>query len=284
MQDENGNPVTPVATPVGRIQPQSDFDMVLAETQGTYVRPKTYKGLELPVSADHSLIQQAQDYRNRSDRNSANELVGVRSYDHRGEMLCTVMDFAVRIVPTADRDIWFNSVVNIVEALQRKIRLASVMFDRWNSDSTIQQLRTMGLMSDKVTLRPEHFMAFLTMAYNGRVRMLPPAPDDVVGISDTGALIIGTPQEQMHGRSVVLVEMLKLTRSPDLRKFYNPKKGQVRGRDSDDLARCYIGAHYMVQDSIVDEMANQKSKLARRKNQMASDMSSFGQIVRGGNW
>jgi hypothetical protein len=194
------------------------------------------------------------------------------------------MDFAVRIVPTADRDIWFNSVVNIVENLQKKIRIASVMFDRWNSESTIQQLRTMGLMASTVTLRSEHFMSFLTMAYNGRVRMLPPAPEDVVGITDTGALVIGTPQEHMHGQSVVLVELLKLNRSVDLRKFINPKKGQVRGRDSDDLARCYVGAHYMVQDSVVDEMANQKGKLARRKNQMASDMSSFGQIVRGGNW
>jgi hypothetical protein len=285
MRDESGNPITSIASPAaGRIEPQSDYDVVMAETQGTYIRPRSYKGINLPVAADGPLIQQEQDYLNHASRNSANEMLGVRSYDHRGEVLCTVMDFAVRIVPTADRDIWFNSVVNIVENLQKKIRIASVMFDRWNSESTIQQLRTMGLMASTVTLRSEHFMSFLTMAYNGRVRMLPPAPEDVVGITDTGALVIGTPQEHMHGQSVVLVELLKLNRSVDLRKFINPKKGQVRGRDSDDLARCYVGAHYMVQDSVVDEMANQKGKLARRKNQMASDMSSFGQIVRGGNW
>ena len=286
--DEDGNPVSDNFSPParGRIEPQSEWDVVFAETQGTYIRGSmnSYKGINLPAGADAPIILQEQQYRNQFDRNSAAEMLGAHAYEHRGEVLCTVIDFAVRIVPTTDRDIWFNSVVNIVEALQKRIRIASIMFDHWNSDSTIQQLRTMGLMSDKVTLRSEQFMSFLTMAYNGRIRMLPPDADDVVGISDTGALIIGTPQEHMQGQSVVLVELLKLTRSPDLKKFYNPKKGQVRGRDSDDLARCYIGANYMVQNSVVDELANQKSRLAKRKKQVASNMGSMGQVIKGGNW
>jgi hypothetical protein len=141
----------------------------------------------------------------------------------------------------------------------------------------------MGILAQQVTLKAEHFMGFLRMAYNSRVSLLPPRPEDMVGLSDKGNLIIGVPQEQMDGRSVALVELLKLSRSPDLRKFFNPNKGKIRGRDSDDLARCYIGVHYLIQNSIVDE-TDTKKKRARRKRQLATDTPLVGTVARGRSW
>jgi hypothetical protein len=264
----------------GRVEPIDQYSVVFSEDLGTFL------GANLPVGADGDMIREAQTNRRRmASYFTASNKAGARPYDHMDEMLCTVIDFAVRIVPTRERDIWFNSVVNIVAEIQKKIRLAGVAFDHWNSESTIQQLRTMGIIATKVQLGPVHFMNFLRMTYNGRVKLLPPSVEDTVGITDTGALVIATPQEQMAGQSVALVELLKLTRSPDLKKFFNPKKGQVRGRDSDDLARCYVGVHHLIQDSVVDNQANMKRKMNIRKRIAASDTGSVGVVVAGkGSW
>jgi len=280
--DENGVPVKkPQQSPpgAGRVEPSTGWDVVFAEQMGSFM------GANIPVGADGAMIKESQANRRRAMTAMDVQNTGRIPYDHMGEMLCTVVDFALRIVPTVDRDIWFNSVVDVVESLQKKIRIGGVAFDHWNSESTIQQLRTMGILARKVTLKTEHFMGFLRMSYNGRVKLLPPDQRDTVGLTDTGALVIGTPQEEMQPSSVALVELLKLTRSPDLRKFYNPKKGQIRGKDSDDLARCYVGAHHLVQDSIVDEMANQKRRMSIRKRQIATDSGSVGQVYQGrGQW
>lgn len=259
----------------GRIGPSSHFDVVMAEDMGTYL------GSGMSVGADAPIIMSAQENQRRAMAAFATTPSGNIPYDHRGEMLATVIDFAVRIVPTNDRDIWFNSVVNVIEQLRKKVRIASIAFDRWNSESTIQQIRSMGIMATKVTLKPEHFMGFLRMTYNGRVSLLAPRSSDMVGLTDKGSLVIGTPQEQMAGRSVGLVEMLKLSRTPDLRKFHNINKGKVRGRDSDDLARCFIGVHHLVQNSIVDELAETKKRRAVRKRQVATDTSMVGMNFKG---
>lgn len=264
----------------GRIEPFSEYDVMFSEDMGTFL------GANLPVGADGGMMFEAQRNRRRmSNYSSVSNRAGARAYDHMDEVLCTVVDFAVRIVPTRERDIWFNSVVTIIKEVQKKFRIAGVAFDHWNSESTIQQLRTMGIIATKVQLGPSHFMGFLRMSYNGRVKLLPPHADDTLGITDTGALVIATPQEQMQGQSVALVELLKLTRSPDLKRFFNPKKGQVRGRDSDDLARCYVGVHHLVQDSIVDAQANQKKKMNIRKRMQATDAGALGTVFPGtGKW
>jgi hypothetical protein len=195
-------------------------------------------------------------------------------------MLCTVIDFALRIVPTQARDVWFNSIIDLVQTLSQRIRIGSVWFDHWGSHATLQQIRDMGVSSDQLTLRAEHFMGFLRMAYNGRVKMLPPKDSDHISLTKTGALVLGTAQETMSGETVALVELMRLSRSADLKRFINPLKGTIRGRDSDDVARCIIGAHYIVQDTVVDELANTKKKRAIRKRQIAVDNSDSGQIVR----
>jgi hypothetical protein len=258
----------------GRVRPNAD-QVIFEGDDGYFLKGN---------SADIPILNNTLSEIGREMKYNQLARTGGRPYDHMGEVLCTVIDFSFRIVPSQDRDIWFNSVVSIVEGLQRKIRIAGVAFDHWNSEATIQQLRNMNLLTTKVALKPENFMGFLTMAYNGRVKMLPPAKGDILGLTESGALMVGTPQEDMSGQSVALVELLKLSRSTDLRKIYNPKKGQVRGRDSDDLARCYVGAHYLVQDSIVDELSESSKRNAIMKRQMATEASSFGGVVRGKNF
>ncbi len=279
LAELGGDPDSPFRPPEiarGRINPVNIYETMDLHAGGSFLSSNNPLG----IGADAPLVQDAYVNSQRMQRYQDGGRTG-NPYDHMGEILCTVIDFALRIVPTGSRDIWFNSIVNIIEGLQKKIRIAQLSTDHWNSESTIQQLRTMDIMADKIVLKPDHFMSFLRMAYNGRVRMLPPASKDLVGLSDTGALVIGTPQEEMEASSVALVECLKLTRSPDLRKFYNPKKGQVRGRDSDDLARCYVGVHHLVQHSIVDEMANSSKRNAARRKLIAEDSMMSGTVYSG---
>jgi hypothetical protein len=193
-------------------------------------------------------------------------------------MLCTVIDFALRIVPTNSRDIWFNSIIDIIASLRSRIKIGSIWFDHWGSHSTIQQIRDMGIAADMVSLRMEHFMGFLRMAYNGRVKLLPPRDEDHVTITKTGSLVLGTAQETMAGETTGLVELMRLSRSADLKKVFNPNKGAMRGRDSDDVARCVIGVHHVVQDTVVDDLANTKKKRAIRKKGMAMDNANMGTI------
>ena len=199
----------------------------------------------------------------------------IASTAHQGEMLVTVIDFVMRLVPTHDREIWFQSVVDIVTVLKQRLNVALVCADHWSSDSTLQQIRDLGIMSHKVSLKAEQFVMFARSAYNGRVRMLPPAASDKLFMDSNGNMILGCQQSGMSGEGVALVELLKLNRSPDLKKVFNPNKGRVRGVDSDDLAWCVVGAHHMVQDAIIDRQADSLKRRENRKRQVV------GQAFRG---
>lgn len=210
----------------------------------------------------------------------------ISSKEHPGEILVTVIDFAMRIIPSNDRDIWFQCIIDIIKQLKNRIRIATICFDRWSSDSTIQQIRDMGIMSYNMGLSAENFVTFARMAYNGRVNMLPPAEKDKLSIDDNGSLIIGIPQPEMSGEGVGIVEMMKLNRSPDLRKVFNPNKGKRRGWDSDDVAHCMVGVHQLVQDSIIDRQADTVKKREMRKRQISQSGDSIGGVYKGvkGHW
>lgn len=203
-------------------------------------------------------------------------LLGVRTvrdreeYEHQGQMLVSEIVFATRIVPTPQRDIWFQSIVDIIEKLKGRVKIAAVVFDRWNSAQPIQQIRSMNIQSYEVSLRADDFVDFTRLVYNGRVNLLPPHPDDRVELNEAGALELGMFEEHMHGESVALIELLKLQRSTDLRHVFNPHKGIVRGRNSDDVAHCVVGAHKLVQDSIIDKTADTGRKRELLKKQISS--------------
>ncbi len=256
-----------------RINPLNYNDVVWPDEVGIFTRPDR--------GGDSDFIAKMHQERIRMLRYNNSTPVSGRPYDHRGEFLATVVDFCLRIVPTQDRDVWFDSITSIISQLQKKIRVVSACFDRWQSESTQQQIRSMGIQSYPVVLKPQHFLQFRTLAYNGRVFMLPPAEDDRVTVTDSGNLIIGSPQETMSGEGIALVELLKLSRSPDLKKVYNPNKGRVRGKDSDDMAHCIVGLNAIIQNSIVDDLANTKKKKSVRKRLLATENPMSGTIFKG---
>lgn len=184
--------------------------------------------------------------------------------------LVTVVDFCLRIIPTKERDIWFNSVIDIIRELKKKIKIAAVCFDSWQSTSAIQTIRDMGIMAHKVRLRSENFLEFRAQIYNDQVSLLPPLSSDILALTDNGTLKMGTTEEWMSGQGVGIVELLKLERSADLKKIVAPTKGKVRGRGSDDVARCIIGANLLIKDSVVDNMSGSGRRRELRKKLMAT--------------
>lgn len=207
------------------------------------------------------------------------------SSKHPDEMLITVIDFAMRIIPTVSREIWFQCVVDIIRNLKDRIKIATVCFDRWSSTNTIQQIRDMNIMSYQHTLKAENFVSFVRLACNNRVSMLPPHEDDKLDIDDKGNLILSKSQINMSGEGVCIVEIMKLNRSPDLKKVYNPNKGKKRGVDSDDIAHCASGVHYLIQESVIDRMADTKKKKEIRKRQVSQSGGFRGVTIPGkGNW
>ena len=184
--------------------------------------------------------------------------------------LVTAVDFCLRIVPTKERDIWFNSIIDIIRELKKKIKISAVCFDQWQSTSAIQTIRDMGIMAHKVRLRSENFLEFRSQIYNDQISLLPPLPEDRLALTDNGTLKMGTTEEWMSPQGVGIVEILKLERSADLKKIVAPTKGKVRGRGSDDVARCIIGANLLIKDSVVDNMAGSGRRRELRKKLMAT--------------
>jgi hypothetical protein len=192
--------------------------------------------------------------------------------------LITVVDWAMRIVPTKGREIYFNSILDIIKEIKKKQKIATVAFDRWNSTQLIQGIRDLGIQSNKVTLKSADFMNFIQELYGDKVQLLPPDPVDMVGLTTEGALQMGTPEELMSGESVVLVELLRLGRSSDLTRVISPKKGSVRGRGSDDLARCVIGLDRIIKDSVVSRLDSGRRRDVIKKlhaSQNAFDTTLF---------
>jgi len=177
-----------------------------------------------------------------------------------GSMMVTHIVSAFRIVPTAGREIWFESIIDIMRTLKQRIKIVDFGCDNWNSVSTIQAIRNMGIPAQEVTLRIDDFMAFRNLAYNNRISMLPPAGTDKLDLLANGHLSLGMPQVNMSGEGIALVELLKLSRSEDLNKVFNSRKGSVRGQDSDDVARCIVGVNRLVQGSVVDPKAKNVNK------------------------
>lgn len=195
-------------------------------------------------------------------------------------MLVTKVVSAFRIVPQQDREIWFESIIDIIKVLKQRIRIVDFGCDNWNSVSTIQAIRNMGIPAQEITLRIDDFMAFKNLAYNHRISMLPPAESDNLDLLPNGHLSIGTAQPAMSGEGTALVEILKLSRSEDLKRVFNERKGSVRGQDSDDVARCIIGVNRLVQGAVVDAKAKNQAKhqTLQRLKSMESVMS--GQVYK----
>ncbi len=250
------------AASAGRVQPQSN--LVVGMDPREMIQVKSMAGLQEAALQDE--VKRA--------RRVAGAAKTVND-SHYGEMLVTEVVSVFRIVPTQEREIWFESILDIIRFLKDKIRIVGFGCDTWNSTSTVQAIRNMGIPAKEITLKIDDFMAFKNLAYNGRVSMLPPTEADQLNLLANGTLKMNISQINMSGPGIALVELLKLSRSEDLKKVFSAKKGLVRGQDSDDVARCVIGLNHLVQTSVVDAKAQdaKKQQTLQRLKSMENPLS-----------
>jgi hypothetical protein len=163
--------------------------------------------------------------------------------------LVTVHEWSLRIIPEPGRPVWFESVLDIMKKLVKSRKVAMVSFDNWNSESTLQKISDMGIPTQPCHLKVDDYVRAVQDTIVGRLKMLPPLPQDKLSLSPTGSIILGTPVPKLSAEAATIYEILKLERDKDLKTVMNPKKGLVRGENSDDLAVCLIGAHRLVQES-----------------------------------
>jgi hypothetical protein len=169
----------------------------------------------------------------------------------------TVVDWVLRVLPTKDMEVWFDSCVDIVDMQKDYQKIARVEFDRWNSVTLIQQIRNVGIQAEQKSLKTEQFIQFVADSIMGRVKLLPKTDGD----DDLDPPFKSAP-------AVGLYELKRLERSIDDKKIYNPEKGKRRGWNSDDVARVLVHLHWMCQDSqVMPTGAKLRSREARLKRE-----------------
>ena len=169
----------------------------------------------------------------------------------------TVVDWVMRILPSNDMEVWFDSCVDIIDMMLKFQKIAQVEFDRWNSVTLIQQIRNKGVRAEQISIRTDDFIQFVSDCIMGRVKLLPKQEgDDELEAPFKSPAAVG------------LYEIERLERSIDDRKVYNPKKGKRRGYDSDDVAVVLIHLHKLCQGSqVMPTGAKLRSREARLKRE-----------------
>jgi hypothetical protein len=201
--------------------------------------------------------------------------------------LMTVHEWSLRIIPEdgnpGKREVWYESVVDILRKLMKYRKIAMVAFDSWNSASTLQTISNMGIPTTQVSLNVSDFSKAVQDAMLGRAKLLPPRPSDKLSLDPSnGSLILGIKPQDLSAEGATLYELLKLERSKDLKQVFNPLKGKVRGANSDDLANCFAGAHRLVQESI-GKITNTAMEIRRSKEE-AGASKFVGGLARGPRW
>ena len=169
----------------------------------------------------------------------------------------TVVDWVMRILPTKDMDVWFDSCIDIVDYMKQYQKIADVEFDRWNSVTLIQNIRDLGVRANQVSIKTEDYIKFVSDSLMGRVQLLPKEPEDD-----------GLDAPFKSAQAVGLYELERLERSIDDKRVYNPQKGKRRGYNSDDVAVVLIHLHRMCQGSqITPQGAKLRSREARLKRE-----------------
>jgi hypothetical protein len=196
--------------------------------------------------------------------------------------LVTVHEWSLRIIPEDGKNVWYESVVDILKKLIKYRKVAMVSFDSWNSVSTLQTLSNLGIPTQQISLQVSDFSVAVQDAMLGRLRLLPPRESDKLSLSALGTLQLGVKPQDLSSEGATIYELLKLERSKDLKQVFNPKKGQVRGANSDDLANCLVGAHRLVQESI-GKVTNTGMEIKRSK-EAAAGAQFVGGLARGHRW
>jgi hypothetical protein len=194
-----------------------------------------------------------------------------------GRQLVTVFDWVFRLLPEGKprRDVWFDFVIQMLDALRKSYMVGRIEFDRWQSTYLIQQIRDRGINAEMKGTTYEHFVKFVADVNFGRVRMLPPNPDDAQ---------LDPPF--MSAQGLAFYELERLERDTALGKVYNPRKGQRRGFNSDDVATVIVHANDMVQSTIVDLNTSNTVHVRKHREEMGGNSwASRGALWRpvGGN-
>jgi len=164
--------------------------------------------------------------------------------------LVTYHEWSLRIIPSQTQSVWFDSVVEIIREISKRRKIAMVGFDHWNSQSTLQQIQQMNIPTQIVSLKAEDHLRLVQDVYTYRCRPLPWLESDGMTLDEFGTLKLTTEGENLSSEAATTYELFRLERSEDLKRVFNPRKGKVRGRDSEDLANCFVGAHRLVQESL----------------------------------
>lgn len=184
----------------------------------------------------------------------------------------TVVDWVLKILPSDNMDVWFDSCVDIIDFQLKHQKIVQVEFDRWNSITLIQQIRNLGVRAEQKSIKVPDYVKFVADSIMGRVKLLPPEPGD-----DDLEPPFKSPA------ATGIYELTKLERAIDDRRVYNAKKGKRRGYDSDDVAVTLVHLHKMIQDSqIMPTGAKIRSRDARLKREEVSSqqyqISNMGNI------
>jgi hypothetical protein len=176
-----------------------------------------------------------------------------------GKQLITVYDWVFRLIPDRkpQRDIWFEFVKDAILYMSKCYNIARIDFDRWQSTALIQNLRDMGIYTEMSGTTADDFNKLLNDVTYNRVRMLPPMPDDH---------LVEPPQ--MSAPGLAFYELERLQRSDDLKKVFNPKKGERIGYNSDDVATVVAHCNRMVQNTVIaiDNSHNKEAVLRREQS------------------
>jgi hypothetical protein len=200
----------------------------------------------------------------------------------RQDTLVTMHEWSLRIIPEPGRPVWFESVLDIMKKLVKYRKVAMVAFDTWNSESTLQKISDMGVPTQPVHLKIDDFVRAVQDTLVGRLKLQPPKVSDKLSLTDIGTLVCGIEPRFMSAEGATIYELLKLERDKELKSVSNPKKGLVRGENSDDLAHCLVGAHRLVQESAGKVSTDAREQ--RRGHETAQAARFQGGLARNSRW
>ena len=184
----------------------------------------------------------------------------VNSDGERDTKWVTVIDWCLTIRPTSRprRTVFYDCIIDIIKNIKNKQRIQFVGFDHWNSESTIQDIRTLGIDADIRTIKSEDYVTFLNDVYEGKVQFIPPLKEDegkdaYISMSD-------------YGRTIH--EFLNLERTTDM-------KIDHRDGEHNDIAQALLIAHTQCQNSVI---VQGKTRADTKKN-IETSMKSWKPVM-----
>lgn len=185
----------------------------------------------------------------------------MREDEEGNPRVITVFDWIIRILPEVGMEVHFDSVVTLIRELRKFHQIARVEFDRWNSVQLIQQIRQMGIPSEQKPTKDQDYIDFKIAAFSGLIEMLPPTEEDW---DEEGKRKVDPPF--LTAQACAIYEIEGLEHNIDTNKVTNPKKGERRGWNSNDVAQCAVHAHRLVQTEGYTAKFADRSREARRRN------------------